>query len=128
MAAAQYDITLEQDSDFVRVFTWLDKDGNEVEIEGWGARLIVTENKEKGADALIDIREGEGITLGADATETGQIQIRVPVSVINALYDDNVKFGYWQLYLFENPADQTLNVVRLLEGNVMESKSNIPTV
>lgn len=128
MAAAKYDIVLEQDSDFVRVFTWLDKDGLGVQIEGWGARLIITEDKEKGATALIDIREGAGITLGLDSgVEVGQIQIRIPASDINALFADNKKFGHWQLYLFEDPDTQTANIVRLLEGEVLESKSNIPT-
>jgi hypothetical protein len=91
MAAANYNITIEQGADFSLPLTWKDGTGAVVNVTGYSARMQIRESYDSD-DYIISLTSGVGggITLGGAA---GTINIEISSSVtanmglMRAVYD-----------------------------------------
>lgn len=119
MAAAQFDIIIEESSDFVMVATWTDSNGDPVDVTDYGALMVVKEERSKQAPVLAQVDHQLGITVG---TTDGQFLIRIPEDLIGIVTTDS---GWYELIVHSDQSDISFNPVRLLEGNVTFSTSLI---
>ena len=103
MAAAKYDITIEQGSTFRKEITWQDSTGTAINLAGCTAKAQVREDFATAEAALtftVNIAASEGkITLTSPATTTSGYAL---------------PFGVWDLVVTASNGTAT----RLLEGNV----------
>lgn len=119
MAAAQFDIIIEESSDFVMAVSWTDSNGDPVDVTDYGALMVVKEQRSKQAPVIAKVDHTLGITVG---TTDGQFLIRIPEIFIGTVTTDS---GWYELIVHSDQDDITFNPVRLLEGNVTFSTSLI---
>lgn len=111
MAAAQYDIVIEQGATFQKTVTWKDSAGDEIDLSGYSARMQIRARKSS-TTTLLSITDADYITLGGAA---GTVAISIPASVTadldfrRAVYDLELVSGGGIVY-------------RLIEGTVELSK------
>jgi len=109
MAAGKHNITIEEGSTFSQRWTYKDVNGNPIDLTGYTARMQVRE-KHSSSTAVIDISDGNGITLGGAA---GTIDIEIlPAATINLALPKG--FGVYDMEL--TPPDG--KTFRLMEGGV----------
>lgn len=112
MAAATYDLYIEQGATYQLDITWKQPDDNPVNLTGYIARMQFRKTKNS-SDALFTGTTSNGIiTLGGAA---GTIEIRIPATTT-----DDFSFGCALYDLELESAGGT--VYRLVEGNVEVSK------
>lgn len=114
MAAALYDIIVEEKVDLVLQITWFDSTGSTVDVSGYGAEFVLKKNKDRHSDPFVVITH--------NATASGQISVnanpgeflvRVDQAVLSVL---DFERGYYQLVVHPTAADPTSNPIRLLQG------------
>ena len=107
MAAATYDIIIEEGADFDTTFTYLDTGGNAVDVTGFTARMKVKENKDD-AGNIISLTDVSGITLGGVA---GTVQVKMTAAQTDAM---SFEWGVYDLEIVSGAGV----VTRLVEGAV----------
>ena len=86
MSAGSYSFTIEQGTDFSRVLTWKDSNGNLIDLTGYTAACQVRDFK---GGVLIDFTEDGSITLGG--TE-GTVTLELPNSFTSTLDFDTARY------------------------------------
>lgn len=116
MAAGRYDIIIEEGATFQLEVIWYDRNGVAVDITGWGATLLVKEEKGPSHPLLIEATTNDDLSIpvGTD----GRIVIALPV-----VKTTNLAFatGHWHLLVYPDPVNPDLNTVRLVEGTAYYS-------
>lgn len=111
MAAADYDILIEQGSTFSLNIVWKDSEGTPIDITGHTARMQIRKTV-KSTDVLASATTENGkIVLGG---ETGTIDVTIPNSETSDL---SIKCGVYDLEL---ESDSGI-VTRLIQGSVTVS-------
>lgn len=108
MAAAEYDITVEQGATFQLNITWKNPDTTPVNLTGYTARMQIRE-KHSSTTALVSLTSAAGdIVLGG---VLGTIVVTIPATVTDDL---TIKRGVYDLELISGSSF----VTRLIEGCV----------
>jgi hypothetical protein len=107
MAAAKYDITIEQGATFRLHLVWKDSEGVPVDLTGYSARMQIRQFVQSD-DVVLSLNTGNGgIVLGED----GDIQVAADAEQTEMIVD---LAGVYDLEMVS--ADDT--VTRLVEGKV----------
>jgi hypothetical protein len=111
MAAANYNLLIEQGATFTLSILWKDNDNNPIDITNYSARMQIRKTYE--SDPVISLTSdlGGGITLGGEA---GTIDILIEA---DATENIEIRQGRYDLELEFNEY-----VTRLIEGEVDISK------
>ena len=109
MAAANYDLYVEQGATFELSIVWKDDEGTPIDITGYSARLQI--RKTYTSDPVISLTNGDGITLGG---VTGSIDILIDADATEAI---EIRRGRYDLEL-----EFAGVVTRLIEGVVEISR------
>ena len=112
MAAAQYDILIEQGATYRRTFTWKDSLGVAVDITGYSARMQIRRKKSSEDFEHEATTENGGITLGQDA---GTVDVFISAT-------DTAAFAFTKGVYDIELVDDIGVVYRLIEGGVEVSK------
>jgi len=112
MAAAYYDMLIEQGATFQKTFVWKDSNEDPVDITGYTARMQIRRKKSATTVEHSATTENGGITLGQTA---GTVAVLIPAADTAAF--DFTK-GAYDLEL----VDPQGVVTRLVEGGVEVSK------
>jgi hypothetical protein len=115
MAAGELDFTIEQGATFDMPLAWRDADGTLIDTSGYTARMQVRETVTSGT-AMIDLTNGDGITLGIGTTSDGfQYNVRVGMTSgeTAALTLDRTQKAVYDLELSGGGI-----VTRLLKGRI----------
>lgn len=122
MAAAQWNLLLEQRADYRPIITYTDNNGNAVNLAAWTAKLQIRSSYSS-ATVLLELSTTNGkITLGTDGTirlvfsaaDTGGLTVgNLALSNIQNL-GPAAQIGFYDLLL----TDQSGEVTRLVEGPV----------
>ena len=112
MAAAQYDILIEQGATFQKLLTWKDESGAAIDLTDYTARMQVRLKKDSTSALLSATTENGYITLGGTA---GTIDIEIPATVTADL---SFTRAVYDLELVSSGGI----VTRLIEGAVGLSK------
>lgn len=107
MAAAKYNITIEQGATFRMSLVWKDSEGEPIELDGYAARMQIRQFVQSDEVLLALTTENGGIELGED----GAITVLADAEQTETIADLN---GVYDLEMVS--ADQT--VTRLVEGRV----------
>jgi len=110
MAAANYDILIEQGATFNLTIRWKDSDGQGIDLDGFEARMQIRKSSQSDTVELELTSDGsdESITFGSDY---GFINIDVDANITAGL---EIRRGVYDLELI-NPAG---DVTRLVQGSV----------
>lgn len=112
MAAASYDLLIEQGATFIKDLVWKDSTGTAIDVTGYTARMQIRRNK-SAVDVLLTATTENGyITMG---TTDGAIDIEIPDTVTAAL---TATRGMYDLEVI-SPGGV---VTRLIEGTVEISR------
>lgn len=106
--SGQWNVTIDQGATFDVTLLWRDETGTPVDLSGYTARAQIR-SQVTSATPLVDLTDGDGITLGGGA---GTIQLVISdtdTSALPAPFD-----GVWDLELESG----TGTVTRLLAGTV----------
>lgn len=127
MAAAKYDIVLEEQSDFVLNVGYEDPRGTIVDITGYGAKFEVRDERGASAISRLSATVGEGITLDIPL---GMFRIRIISAAIDALADElpDGWRGEWDLLIWPTLASPNINALRLVSGKVKYSRAAAYTI
>lgn len=109
MAAANYDITIEQGATYQLSVTWKDENGTPINLSGFTARMQVRKSSQSD-DVILTLTSDESdqsITLGG---ALGTIDIEIPATVTEDL---TLRRAVYDLEM-ENAG----NVTRLIQGSV----------
>ena len=109
MAAADYDLLIEQGATFELSIVWKDNEGTPIDISGYSARMQI--RKTYDSEPVINLTDGSGITLGGI---TGSIDISIDADTTDGLI---INRGRYDLELESNGI-----VTRLIQGTVEISK------
>lgn len=112
MAAAYYDILIEQGATFVKNIIWKDSNGDPVDITGYTARMQIRRKKSSTTVEHSATTENDGITLGLTA---GTIDILIPAT-------DTAEFEFTKGVYDLELVDPQGKVYRIIEGGVEVSK------
>lgn len=88
MAAANYDLYIEQGATFTLSLIWKDDEGTPIDITGYVARMQIRQNYD--TEPVISLTDGDGIVLGGVA---GTIDITITdeqttdIEIIRGKYD-----------------------------------------
>lgn len=108
MAAAAYDITIEQGTTFRLSLIWKDSEGDPVNLTGYTARMQMR-RRHSATEKILDLTTQNGaIALGGAA---GTIEVTVPATATD---DISVRSGVYDLELVSASGV----VTRLIEGGV----------
>ena len=118
MAAARFDILLEEHSDLTFEFTYRDADGNANDLTNWGAAILLAEDDESKPFYVGYAGDADQPILVGGAN--GLIELQVPYTYYDNL---NIKKGYWELYIYPTAGDATDRPKRLLFGEFKYKKS-----
>lgn len=119
MAAARYDFTIDQGSDFAQTFIWQTADGTPIDNSGWSARMKVKEGATREAaaaviDSWVELTTGNSrIELGGD---TGEITLELVASVTAALALPESRLFYDLELLMDGG-----RITRFLQGEIVFS-------
>lgn len=117
MAAAKHNVILEVGENFELEFQWIGKDGNVVELDGYGAKLIFKENRDD-VDAFLEADTDVGGISIDEGTDT------VTIAILSSdISEPTWEFGYWQFNFFPDGNLSGDNKLRFLEGDVKVIKS-----
>lgn len=105
MAAADYDLLIEQGATFTLDIVWKDADNNPIDITGYEARMQI--RKSYDTAPVISLTDGNGIVLGG---VDGTIEINIEADVTE---DIEIRRGRYDLELEFNGV-----VTRLIQGVV----------
>lgn len=109
MAAANYDITIEQGATFPLSIIWKDDSGTPINLDGYTARMQVRKSSQSD-EVILNLTSNESdlsITLGG---EDGTIDILIPAEVTAGL---EVRRAVYDLELVNDP-----EITRLIQGSV----------
>lgn len=109
MAAARLNIELEEKSNLTFDFTYLDEDGDAVDVSNYGGTIAFAKDEKSEAFAKGTVVDG-WLEMGGS---NGQIVVNVPYTAFSNL---NLKRGIWQLYIYPTQGDPTDRPKRLIEG------------
>lgn len=112
MAAASYDILIEQGATYQQTFAWKDSDGVAIDITGYTARMQVRRSR-SAETVLLEATTTNGYIVLGDAL--GTIAVTIPASITQ---DVTASRGVYDLELVSAGGI----VTRLLEGSVEISK------
>lgn len=118
MAAAQFDIELEEFSNLRFEFVYRDAAENPIDVTGYGATIVL---KSSNSNEPLYV----GYSTDSDApvvmgTTDGLIEVDVPHEHFKNL---DIKTGLWQLYIYPDVNNKTENTIRLIEGEFVYSKA-----
>jgi hypothetical protein len=105
MAAANYDILIEQGATFNLTIRWKDKDGDPIDLTGFDARMQI--RKSFASDEIVSLTSDDGITLGG---ALGTIEINIDADTTEEL---DIRRGVFDLELINAGV-----VNRLIQGSV----------
>jgi hypothetical protein len=112
MAAAQWDIVIEEGSTFELTFQWKPDGCNPKNITGWWWRMHVKLEQDSASTLLYNANTSNGfITM---TPLEGKIHVKIPVAFVDA--PDPWTVGYYDLIGGPNPLDEQEDVKRLVEG------------
>lgn len=112
MAAAYYDLLIEQGATFLKTFVWKDSNEDPVDITGYTARMQIRRKKSATTVEHTATTENSGITLGDAA---GTVVVTIPAT---DTADFEFSKGVYDIELI----DPQGTVTRLIEGGVEVSK------
>jgi len=112
MAAAQYDILIEQGATFSRTFVWKDSSEVAVDLTGYTARMQIRKTKSGSTVYITATTENDGITLGGDE---GTVLVTIPAA---DTADLEILRGVYDVELIDSEGV----VTRLVEGAVEVSR------
>lgn len=118
MAAAQFNIELEESSNLRFELTYRDSDEAPIDITNYGATIVFKGSNSK-EPFYIGHSTDSDTPIAVGATN-GLIEIDVPHEHYKNL---DIKKGTWQLYIYPNVNDRTNNSIRLVEGEFVYSKT-----
>lgn len=110
--AANFDFPIDQGTTLTRIVTWVDADGNAVDLTGYTATFKIWASRQVAAAAgatLLSLSNGSGLTLGGTA---GTVQIDITAAQTAAL---SFLTAYYALKVTSGSAV----VTRLLEGKAI---------
>ena len=114
MSAVKYDIKIEQGSKFELSMTWLDDDGDPVNLTGYTARMMVRDSIDSGS-TLFSLTSGAGdIVLGG---ALGTIYVKIDADVTAA---EDFDYGFYDLEVIAAAAEK--DAIRLIEGRARFTK------
>lgn len=112
MAAAYYDILIEQGATFRKTFVWKDSNEDPVDITGYSARMQIRRKLTSTTAEHSATTENDGITLGQTA---GTIAVEIPA-------EDTAAFEFTKGVYDLELVDPQGVVTRLVQGGVEVSK------
>ena len=113
MAAANYDLYIEQGATFTLQLVWKDDEGTPIDITGYSARMQIRRNY--GSEPVISLADGEGLVLGNTA---GTIEITITdeqteaITITSGRYDLELEFGGVVTRLIEGLVDISRGVTK----------------
>jgi hypothetical protein len=107
MAAADYDLLIEQGATFELSIVWKDDEGAPIDITGYSARMQIRQNYDTDPVISLTSASGGGIVLGGTA---GSIDITIGA---NSTDDIEIRRGRYDLEL-----ELAGVVTRLIQGSV----------
>ncbi len=110
MAAANYDILIEQGATFKLNLRWKDGDGNGIDLDGYEARMQIRKSSQSNNVELELTSDGsdESITFGSDY---GFINIEVDANITSGF---DIRRGVYDLELIAPSGE----ITRLIQGSV----------
>lgn len=105
MSAGNYTFVCEQGATFSRTLTWRDPNGDPIDLTGYSARMQVRPTARGATEPLVEITDGDGITLGG---EEGTIALYVDADATASLPAEPLRYDI--------ELEQDGNVTRLLAG------------
>ena len=118
MAAAQYNIIIEEANVFSHTFTWFDKNGEPVDLTGYHAIMYIKENRNDEVCFLKIDGTTTGIVIIDQVENPGMVHIGIPASLLEEI---PFEYGFYQLDVF--PSDDAGNPIRLVYGRVAVERS-----
>lgn len=118
MAAAKFDILLEEHSDLTFEFTYRDADGVANDLTNWGAAILLSEDEDSKPFYVGYAGDADQPILVGGAN--GLIELQVPYTHFQNL---KIKKGVWELYIYPTAGDVTDRPKLLLEGEFKYKKS-----
>lgn len=112
MTAGKCDITIEMGATYNNTITYSDSDGTAIDVSAYVPRMQVR-NSIESTTTILDLNSTNGYITVSDGP-AGEITINVPASITAVLSPGN---GVYDIEI-----DNSVEVIRLLQGNVYISK------
>lgn len=115
MAANEWDIILEEESEFELKVTYYSEDKTAKDISGYGAVFEVRTERKSNATSLIRAMHTNDISI---AGTSGEIFVEIPESEVTAIRQNYPDFevGAWDLLIFPDPNNPSVDSERLAQG------------